>query len=76
MAKAPTKMSDKRVDLNAPHDIVACDVCMTEIPAALAKTFEGPDYVLYFCGLECLGKWQAEHGGGGEATSETRGGKP
>ncbi len=81
MTKAP-KVSDKQVDLNAPHQTVACEVCLKEIPATLAKTFDAPDYVLYFCGLDCLGKWEEQNGlrpadstgNGGE--SDTPGGKP
>ena len=41
-------------------EIVSCDLCMTEIPASVAESFEGTDYVHHFCGLECLGKWQAK----------------
>lgn len=37
---------------------IACDVCLTEIPASVAETAEGPDYIYHFCGLECYVKWQ------------------
>lgn len=39
-------------------EILSCEVCLTEIPADLAKNFEGPDYVHHFCGLDCLEKWR------------------
>lgn len=39
--------------------VVSCHVCLSEVPADVALTAEGPDYVQYFCGLECLEKWQA-----------------
>ncbi len=39
-------------------ELVACSTCLAEIPADVAKSFEGPDYVQYFCGLECLERWQ------------------
>jgi hypothetical protein len=42
---------------NDPHQAVACEICLTEIPASVAKTVEGVDYVHYFCGLDCLEKW-------------------
>lgn len=64
MTKLPTHISDKNVDINAPHETVACEVCLKEIPVSLAQTFDAPDYVLYFCGLECLGKWEARNGVG------------
>lgn len=52
------KNSDKNVGMNAPHEMIKCEVCLTEVPATVAKTFDGPAYVHYFCGLDCLGKWQ------------------
>jgi hypothetical protein len=39
---------------------IACDVCMAEVPASVAQTAEGPDYVQHFCGLDCLEKWQEQ----------------
>lgn len=41
-------------------EIVSCELCLTEIPASVAQSYEGPDYVHHFCGLECLGKWQGK----------------
>ena len=45
---------------------VACEVCLKEIPKSEAKSPEGTEYVLYFCGLDCYQKWesvQSERGG-------------
>ena len=39
---------------------VACEVCTKEVPLSAAKTAEGIDYVMYFCGLECLEAWQEQ----------------
>jgi hypothetical protein len=33
---------------------------MKEIPKSEAKSPEAADYVIYFCGLECYAKWQAQ----------------
>lgn len=41
-------------------EVVSCAVCMEEVPVSVAKTAEGPDYVHYFCGLDCLGKWETK----------------
>ena len=41
--------------------IVACDVCLKEIPQSEAKVEEASDYVVYFCGLPCYEKWQQEN---------------
>lgn len=42
------------------QETVACDVCRKEIPRSEAKSAEGEDYILYFCGLECQDKWQGQ----------------
>lgn len=62
--------SDSRVSLTgAPIEsceedeeceMVTCAACMAEVPASVAKTYEGPDYVHHFCGLECFEKWRAQ----------------
>jgi len=39
---------------------VACEVCLKEIPASVAKTAEGGDYIHHFCGIECLEAWRAK----------------
>ena len=37
---------------------VSCKVCLKEVPKSLAHTEEAEDYVLYFCGLDCIDKWE------------------
>lgn len=37
---------------------LSCAACLVEIPLDVALTFEGPDYVQHFCGLECLETWK------------------
>lgn len=37
---------------------VSCEVCEGEIPLSEAKSFEGEDYVAYFCGLNCYSEWK------------------
>lgn len=39
---------------------LTCDVCLTDIPASVAETMEGPDYIHHFCGIECMKRWQEE----------------
>lgn len=46
---------------------VNCEVCLQEIPATEARSAEGQDYVLYFCGLDCYDKWREK----GEAAEES-----
>lgn len=42
--------------------MVACEVCLTEIPASEAQNSEAVDYVRYFCGTECYERWQRQAG--------------
>ena len=39
---------------------VACAVCMTEIPASVAVSDEGADYVRHFCGEPCFARWREQ----------------
>jgi hypothetical protein len=41
-------------------EVVSCALCLAEVPTDLAVGVEGPAYVQYFCGLDCLALWQAK----------------
>jgi hypothetical protein len=43
---------------NLPEGLVACEVCLKEIPRSVGRSQEGSDYVLYFCGDNCFAEWQ------------------
>ena len=43
---------------NPPEGLVSCEVCLKEIPRSVARSQEGSDYVLYFCGDNCFVAWQ------------------
>jgi len=45
---------------NQPEELVACKVCLKEIPRSVASSLEGSDYVLYFCGDTCFVEWQKD----------------
>jgi hypothetical protein len=45
---------------NPPEGFVACEVCLKEIPRSVARSQEGSDYVLYFCGDKCFAEWQKD----------------
>ena len=36
---------------------IECEYCHTGIPATLALSFEGADYIYHFCGPQCLDTW-------------------
>lgn len=38
--------------------IVACEVCLKEIPESVAMNSEADDYTQHFCGIECYNKWR------------------
>ena len=55
---------------------VPCEICLKEVPRSEAKVVEVDDYVLYFCGLDCFGKWQEKEVGNKghkKAPTENRG---
>ncbi|HUW51278.1 MAG TPA: DUF3330 domain-containing protein [Sulfuricella sp.] len=39
-------------------DLLTCEFCRVVIPESAAVTFEGADYVIHFCGLDCLEIWK------------------
>ena len=41
-------------------DLVACEICMKEIPVSEAKSEEASGYVAHYCGLECYEIWKAQ----------------
>ncbi len=46
--------------ITPPTETIACDVCMKEIPHSVAHSYEGPDYVLHFCGHGCYAQWRRD----------------
>jgi hypothetical protein len=52
-----TRHSDHYTD--DANELVACEVCFTEIPLSEAMSNEASDYVHYYCGLECYAKWHS-----------------
>ena len=41
-------------------ELVACEVCMKEVPVSEATVSEAADYVAHFCGLACYDKWKEQ----------------
>ncbi len=39
-------------------ELIACEICLREIPSSAMQSEEVADYVQYFCGLECLEIWR------------------
>ncbi len=53
-------MNIERKNMTQDEPQVACGVCMNEIPASVALSVEGDDYVQYVCGMECHQKWKEQ----------------
>jgi hypothetical protein len=47
-------------DKPAENEMVACEVCLKEIPVSEAKSEEAEDYVRYFCGIDCYQQWKQQ----------------
>lgn len=41
-------------------EVIACEICLKEIPRDLAKSEEAKGYVHYFCGDACFVRWQTD----------------
>ncbi len=37
-----------------------CAVCLKEVPADAIRLADAQDYVLHFCGLDCLEAWRKQ----------------
>lgn len=55
---------------NPPEGLVACEVCLKEIPRSVARSQEGSDYVLYFCGDKCFVEWQKDQSESGKPDTQ------
>lgn len=51
-----------RIPSSPACEVVACEICLTEIPRDLAKSEEATEYVHYFCGDACFVKWKESEG--------------
>jgi len=41
-------------------EMVACEVCLKEIPRSIAKSSEATEYAQHYCGIECYQQWLAQ----------------
>lgn len=55
-------MEDAMATTTKPTDtpLVACEVCLKQVPASEATVSEATDYFVHFCGLECYEKWKKQ----------------
>ncbi|OOG23876.1 hypothetical protein B1C78_10130 [Thioalkalivibrio denitrificans] len=47
---------------NKPHptepELIACEICLRELPSHESHSVEEDEYVQHFCGLECYDLWR------------------
>lgn len=42
------------------QELIACEICLKEVPLSDAANPETDDYVAHFCGLECYEQWKKQ----------------
>lgn len=58
---------DKPIDV----ELIACEVCMKELPKSEALVAEATDYVVYFCGLDCYERWKSQRSKPGDQAKKS-----
>lgn len=48
---------DSHLDPAALETFFDCQRCNTKIPASVAMSLDGPDYIYHFCGAQCIEAW-------------------
>ncbi|MDH5325033.1 MAG: DUF3330 domain-containing protein [Gammaproteobacteria bacterium] len=41
-------------------DLVACEICLEEIPVSASIHQEADEYVQHYCGIECYSQWKRQ----------------
>ncbi|MGC2166751.1 MAG: DUF3330 domain-containing protein [Gallionella sp.] len=47
-------------DVTMERELVACEICLKEVPQSEAAIPEATDYVTHFYGLECYELWKRQ----------------
>ena len=56
----PLLISFEKFNLQGSCETESCYTCLKQVPKSAANTFEGEDYVHYFCGNKCYAAWQKQ----------------
>jgi nitroreductase len=56
----PLLTSFEKFNLQENCETESCFTCLKLIPKSAANSFEGEDYVRYFCGNECFTEWKKQ----------------
>lgn len=55
----------------AEEPLLACKVCMKDIPESVGKSPEAEDYVQHFCGIECFSEWEKRNDASNDTPQHT-----
>lgn len=56
----PLLTSFEKFNLQESCETESCFTCLKLVPKSAANSFEGDDYVRYFCGDECYAEWKKQ----------------
>ncbi|SCY34382.1 protein of unknown function, partial [Legionella israelensis DSM 19235] len=56
----PLFTSFEKFNLQENCETESCYTCLKLVPKSAANSFEGEDYVRYFCGNECYAEWKKQ----------------
>ncbi|KTD71189.1 DUF3330 domain-containing protein [Legionella tucsonensis] len=56
----PILTSFEQFNLQENCETESCYTCLKQVPKSAANSFEGDDYVRYFCGNECYAEWKKQ----------------
>lgn len=56
----PSLTSLEQFNLQGNCETESCYTCLKQVPKSAANSFEGDDYVRYFCGNDCYAEWKKQ----------------
>lgn len=56
----PSLISLEQFKLHDNCETESCYTCLKQVPKSAANSFEGDDYVRYFCGNDCYAEWKKQ----------------
>ncbi|HAT9135673.1 TPA: DUF3330 domain-containing protein [Legionella pneumophila] len=56
----PSLISLEQFYLHDDCETESCYTCLKQVPKSAANSFEGDDYVRYFCGNDCYAEWKKQ----------------
>ena len=70
----PDKTNISEKPIPEEPSVVACSICLAEIPESVAMSSEADDYTQHFCGITCYTQWRDESDRANEPTTHKKNG--